>query len=84
MLIFEAGKVIRGRFVSHSSPYFLSTTSIKLLLPLLLPLITHHSPNHHLLFKTLFKIFALLIAKDGGIGPCEVLATCAYKVPNST
>lgn len=28
--------------------------------------------------------FALLIEKDGGIRPCEVLATCAYKVLHST
>ena len=28
-------------------------------------------------------IFALLIKKDGGIRPCEVLATCAYKVLHS-
>lgn len=33
---------------------------------------------------TLLRIFAMLIEKDGGIRPCEVLATCAYKVPNST
>jgi hypothetical protein len=29
-------------------------------------------------------IFVLLIEKDGGIRPCEVLATCAYKVLHST
>ncbi len=28
--------------------------------------------------------FVMLIEKDGGIRPCEVLATCAYKVLNST
>ena len=28
--------------------------------------------------------FAVLIEKDGGIRPCEVLATCAYKVLHST
>jgi hypothetical protein len=32
----------------------------------------------------LYCIFAMLIEKDGGIRPCEVLATCAYKVLNST
>jgi hypothetical protein len=26
----------------------------------------------------------MLIEKDGGIRPCEVLATCAYKVLHST
>ncbi len=26
---------------------------------------------------TLLRIFALLIEKDGGIRPCDVLATCA-------
>jgi hypothetical protein len=30
------------------------------------------------------RIFAMLIEKDGGIRPCEVLATCTYKVPHST
>eukprot|EP01132_Coremiostelium_polycephalum_P017006 gene17006-20393_t len=29
-------------------------------------------------------IFVALIEKDGGIRPCEVLATCAYKVLHST
>jgi hypothetical protein len=28
--------------------------------------------------------FALLMEKDGGIRPCDVLATCAYKVLHST
>ncbi len=28
--------------------------------------------------------FVKLIEKDGGTGPCEVLATCAYKVLQST
>jgi hypothetical protein len=28
--------------------------------------------------------FVTLIEKDGGIRPCEVLATCAYKVLHST
>ena len=32
----------------------------------------------------LYCIFVMLIEKDGGIRPCEVLATCAYKVLNST
>ena len=34
--------------------------------------------------NSLLRIFVLLIEKDGGIRPCEVLATCTYKVPNST
>ena len=29
-----------------------------------------------LYFTTLLSIFALLIEKDGGIRPCDVLATC--------
>jgi hypothetical protein len=33
---------------------------------------------------TLLRTFATLIEKDGGIRPCDVLATCAYKVLNST
>jgi hypothetical protein len=32
----------------------------------------------------LYCIFVTLIEKDGGIRPCEVLATCAYKVLHST
>lgn len=32
----------------------------------------------------LIRIFVMLIEKDGGIRPCEVLTTCAYKVPHST
>ena len=32
----------------------------------------------------LYCIFVMLIEKDGGIRPCEVLATCAYKVLHST
>jgi hypothetical protein len=36
-------------------------------------------------FTTLLSIFALLIEKDGGIRPCDVLATCYLdKVLNST
>lgn len=31
--------------------------------------------------KVILSKFASLIEKDGGIRPCEVLATCAYKVP---
>jgi len=38
----------------------------------------------HFDFTTLLCKFALLIEKDGGIRPCEVLATCAYKVLRST
>ena len=30
-------------------------------------------------FTTLLCTFALLIEKDGGIGPCDVLATCALQ-----
>ena len=33
----------------------------------------------HLHFTTLFRIFATLIEKDGGIRPCDVLATCAQQ-----
>jgi hypothetical protein len=33
---------------------------------------------------TLLCKFVGLIEKDGGIRPCEVLATCAYKVLRST
>jgi len=29
-------------------------------------------------------IFVVLMEKDGGIRPCDVLATCAYKVLHST
>ena len=32
----------------------------------------------------LYCIFVMLIEKDGGIRPYEVLATCAYKVLHST
>jgi hypothetical protein len=38
----------------------------------------------HFEFTTLLCKFALLIEKDGGIRPCDVLATCAYKVLRST
>src|ERR1700709_1094735 len=38
----------------------------------------------HFDFTTILCKFALLIEKDGGIRPCEVLATCAYKVLRST
>jgi len=38
----------------------------------------------HFDFTTLLCKFALLIEKDGGIRPCDVLATCAYKVLRST
>jgi|GEM_PF-1464538 len=31
--------------------------------------------------KVILSKFASLIEKDRGIRPCEVLATCAYKVP---
>ncbi len=37
----------------------------------------------YLLFSEKRCIFAALIKKDGGIRPCEVLATCAYKVLHS-
>ena len=33
---------------------------------------------------TLLCTFVVLIEKDGGIRPCDVLATCAYKVLRST
>jgi len=32
----------------------------------------------------LYCTFVKLIEKDGGIRPCDVLATCAYKVLHST
>ena len=32
----------------------------------------------------LLRIFVVLMEKDGGIRPCDVLATCAYKVLHST
>jgi len=35
-------------------------------------------------FTTLLRNFAPLIEKDGGIRPCDVLATCTYKVLHST
>jgi len=38
----------------------------------------------HFDITTLLCKFALLIEKDGGIRPCDVLATCAYKVLRST
>jgi hypothetical protein len=46
-------------------------------------------PKHTILylylqFIGLFCNFVTLIEKDGGTGPCEVLATCAYKVLQST
>ena len=44
---------------------------------------THNPPLHFELTNLLCK-FALLIEKDGGIRPCDVLATCAYKVLRST
>jgi hypothetical protein len=33
---------------------------------------------------TLIFIFVVLMEKGGGIRPCDVLATCAYKVLHST
>jgi hypothetical protein len=39
---------------------------------------------HRLYFTTLLRNFVLLIEKDGGIRPCDVLATCTYKVLHST
>jgi hypothetical protein len=38
----------------------------------------------HFELTTLLCNFAGLIEKDGGIRPCDVLATCAYKVLRST
>jgi hypothetical protein len=38
----------------------------------------------HLHFTTLLRNFVVLIEKDGGIRPCDVLATCTYKVLHST
>lgn len=39
---------------------------------------------YYLQITALFCNFVMLIEKDGGTGPCEVLATCAYKVLHST
>ena len=38
----------------------------------------------HFDITTILCNFAWLIEKDGGIRPCDVLATCAYKVLRST
>jgi hypothetical protein len=38
---------------------------------------------NYLQFSKKHCTFALLIKKDGGIRPCEVLATCANKVLHS-
>ena len=43
-----------------------------------------HQFNPHFELTTLLCKFAGLIEKDGGIRPCDVLATCAYKVLRST
>jgi hypothetical protein len=43
-----------------------------------------HQISPHFELTTLLCKFALLIEKDGGIRPCDVLATCAYKVLRST
>ncbi len=37
----------------------------------------------YLHFISLLRTFAVLIKKDGGIRPCDVLATCADKVLHS-
>jgi hypothetical protein len=48
-------------------------------------MISKHPANATLLhITTLLPKFALLIEKDGGIRPCDVLATCTYKVLHST
>ncbi len=41
-------------------------------------------PLECLHFTTLLRNFVVLIEKDGGIRPCDVLATCTYKVLHST
>ena len=50
------------------------------------PLTTLYSPftTSLLHFTTLLCTFVVLIEKDGGIRPCDVLATCTYKVLHST
>ncbi len=45
---------------------------------------TNHNPKFDLIITKLLPTFAMLIEKDGGIRPYEVLATCAYKVLHST
>jgi hypothetical protein len=42
-----------------------------------------HQFTRHFELTTLLCKFVGLIEKDGGIRPCDVLATCAYKVLHS-
>lgn len=37
-----------------------------------------YTPKCDLLITNFLRNFALLIEKDGGIGPCDVLATCGF------
>jgi hypothetical protein len=56
----------------------MNTASLKIYTP------PTHNAFTHFEFTTLLCNFVLLIEKDGGIRPCDVLATCAYKVLRST
>ena len=60
---------------SSSTPIFCHINTINKII--------YRNTISYLLFTKLYCIFALLIEKDGGIRPCEVLATCANKVLHS-